>query len=82
MGKRRLPEKLTTEELARVPELKARVGPVIDLADKRLTDDEAVILEMAIFGTDRSEAWEILGVIRGKVPGDVVDGYMEVDDAE
>lgn len=77
MGKRRLPEKLTPEELARVPGLKARVGPNVDLKDKRLTDDEAVILEMAIFGTPRSEAWEILGVIRGKVPGDVVGGYKK-----
>lgn len=81
MKKKPLPEKPTREELAKVPGLKARVGSPVDFKDKRLTDEEAVILAMAMLGASRSDAWELIHVSRhGKT--DLLGGPHEVEDVE
>ena len=81
MRNKPLPEKPTQEELARVPGLKARVGSPVHLNDKRLTDEEAVILAMVMLGAGRSDAWELIQVSRHNKT-DLLGGPNEVEDSE
>lgn len=81
MRKKPLPEKPTREKLAKVPGLKERVGSPVALKDKRLTDEEAVILAMAMLGASRTDAWELIHVARhGRT--DLPGGSTEVEDSE